>query len=41
MNFLFLNIEYLINIRKLALSLLACWLLIFLSLSKGVQSLGK
>ena len=27
--------------RKLALSLLACWLLIFLSLSKGVKSLGK
>ena len=28
-------------LRKLALSLLACWLLIFLSLSKGVKSLGK
>jgi SNF family Na+-dependent transporter len=26
---------------KLALSLLVCWLLIFLSLSKGVASLGK
>ena len=26
---------------KLALSLLSCWLLVFLSLSKGVQSLGK
>ncbi|CAF0793372.1 unnamed protein product [Brachionus calyciflorus] len=26
---------------KLAVSLLACWLLVFLSLSKGVQSLGK
>lgn len=26
---------------KLALSLLVSWLLIFLSLSKGVQSLGK